>query len=364
MSMEPETETAEGEVYDVAEGDPPSFDDEPQTKDEEFVEPAEFLEPAGADDDEAMDYPDQMAGDYEDPEYEAETESGGGGGGGGDAIPFTGRDLDGARRPSVGQKIGTGFKKTGKWIKGAGIRFGHKVKNEDWGGEIKRGGSATGKAVKESFVGMGNGLKKLGNKEDRSAMWSKTKAAWAKQWRLAKKGLKKAVDNIKDKEKRQQMFAGMKRSTATTFKAAGQQMKGYKAEMNKTSKANLDRADGIPSTNEPVVRPPPSAQEKYAPAATGGGGMTSSPSASYVAEADPDLTAPLEEDNEYDPAAGTGAKSKFQAMYNYDAGNEDELSLTKGETISAYPAEEIGWLYATNEEGVTGLIPANYVGES
>ena len=41
---------------------------------------------------------------------------------------------------------------SGKWIKGAGIRFGHKVKNEDWGGELKRGGSSTGRAVKSRCV--------------------------------------------------------------------------------------------------------------------------------------------------------------------------------------------------------------------
>ena len=29
-------------------------------------------------------------------------------------------------------------------------------------------------------------------------------------------------------------------------------------------------------------------------------------------------------------------------MYNYDAGNEDEMSLSKGEIITAIPADEVG----------------------
>jgi len=319
-----------------------------------------------------MDYPDATsADDYGSPAsppdgdtyQEPEPTEPAGGAAAASATDFPSAEERG-RKPSVGQKVATGFKTTGQWIKGAGIRFGHKVKNEDWGGEIKRGGSATGKAVKDSFAGLGRGIKNLGKKEERSAMWNKTKNAWAKQWRLLKKSISKSVDTMKDKDKRKEMFEGMKRSTTSTFKAAGTQLKGYKDELAKTSKANVERAEGVPSTGTKVVRPPPSENEVFAdayeaPALT----ATATP---VAAAAPADHSSPVAEafeDNDYDATVGPEAEQKYTVMYNYDAGNEDELALVKGETITATPADEIGWLMATNSKGVTGLIPANYVTE-
>jgi len=335
-------------------------------------DPPQYDEAAPEYNDPEMDYPDPTSNDdygsptesadgdtYQEPEPTAPA----GGAAAATATDFPSGE-DRGRSKSVGQKVADGFKKSGQWIKGAGIRFGHKVKNEDWGGEIKRGGSATGKAVKDSFAGLGRGIKNLGNKEERSAMWNKTKNAWAKQWRLLKKSITKSVDTMKDKDKRKEMFEGMKRSTTSTFKAAGTQLKGYKDELAKTSKANVERAEGVPSTGTKVVRPPPSENEVFAdayeaPALT----ATATP---VAAAAPADHSSPVAEafeDNDYDATVGPEAEQKYTVMYNYDAGNEDELALVKGEVISATPADEIGWLLATNNQGVTGLIPANYVTE-
>ncbi|CAJ0604846.1 unnamed protein product [Cylicocyclus nassatus] len=65
-------------------------------------------------------------------------------------------------------------------------------------------------------------------------------------------------------------------------------------------------------------------------------------------------------------ATGTGAHYTAQALYDFQAANDQELSFMNGEFLRVAPKEEQprvrGWLLASSQEGDrVGLVPINYV---
>ncbi|KAK6737335.1 hypothetical protein RB195_019810 [Necator americanus] len=65
-------------------------------------------------------------------------------------------------------------------------------------------------------------------------------------------------------------------------------------------------------------------------------------------------------------ATGTGAHYTAQALYDFQAANDQELSFMNGEILRVAPKEEQprvrGWLLASSQEGDrVGLVPINYV---
>ncbi|WKX94319.1 hypothetical protein Q1695_011515 [Nippostrongylus brasiliensis] len=65
-------------------------------------------------------------------------------------------------------------------------------------------------------------------------------------------------------------------------------------------------------------------------------------------------------------ATGTGAHYTAQALFDFQAGNDQELSFMSGELLRVAPKEDQprvrGWLLASSQEGDrVGLVPINYV---
>lgn len=72
----------------------------------------------------------------------------------------------------------------------------------------------------------------------------------------------------------------------------------------------------------------------------------------------PESTAPSEP-----PASGAPASGRQRAtvLYDYDAGEDNELTLREGEILTGVDQVDEGWWSATGPNGATGLFPANYV---
>ena len=58
---------------------------------------------------------------------------------------------------------------------------------------------------------------------------------------------------------------------------------------------------------------------------------------------------------------GYGPAQKYQALWDYNGRDGDELSLVRGEIFTAKLAREEYWLIAINQKGQRGLVPENYV---
>ncbi|KAI8911853.1 hypothetical protein EDD86DRAFT_224892 [Gorgonomyces haynaldii] len=56
-----------------------------------------------------------------------------------------------------------------------------------------------------------------------------------------------------------------------------------------------------------------------------------------------------------------GTTQSATVLYDYEAGEGNEISLREGETISHIVQVDDGWWQGTNAQGKTGLFPANYV---
>ncbi|KJE98142.1 hypothetical protein CAOG_08154 [Capsaspora owczarzaki ATCC 30864] len=52
---------------------------------------------------------------------------------------------------------------------------------------------------------------------------------------------------------------------------------------------------------------------------------------------------------------------RARVLYDYSANSDDELSLAAGEILSISSDAQGDWLEATNQDGMTGLVPSNYV---
>jgi cortactin len=52
-----------------------------------------------------------------------------------------------------------------------------------------------------------------------------------------------------------------------------------------------------------------------------------------------------------------------RAVYDYQAGGEDEISFDPDEIITNIEKIDDGWWMGTNPRGETGLFPSNYVEE-
>lgn len=64
------------------------------------------------------------------------------------------------------------------------------------------------------------------------------------------------------------------------------------------------------------------------------------------------------------PAAAppeTGNDDKAEALYDYDAQEENEISFQEGETIYEIEQVDENWWRGRTVDGSTGLFPANYV---
>ena len=52
--------------------------------------------------------------------------------------------------------------------------------------------------------------------------------------------------------------------------------------------------------------------------------------------------------------------STVKAVYDYEAQEDDEISLTDGETISDVTVIDDGWAVGTKSSGKRGMFPRNY----
>lgn len=69
----------------------------------------------------------------------------------------------------------------------------------------------------------------------------------------------------------------------------------------------------------------------------------------------------------YAPAESPNPNERIVlALYSYTAQSLDELTFEKGERLIVFdaPSSETNWFRARNDQGVTGLVPRNYVQES
>jgi hypothetical protein len=53
-------------------------------------------------------------------------------------------------------------------------------------------------------------------------------------------------------------------------------------------------------------------------------------------------------------------KKVCQCLYDYEATEDDELSMKAGDKMSI-ESEENGWLFVYNQHGKYGRVPSNYV---
>ena len=53
---------------------------------------------------------------------------------------------------------------------------------------------------------------------------------------------------------------------------------------------------------------------------------------------------------------------RYQAMYDYEAQDDDEISFQDGDTIVNVEPIDEGWMFGTVQRtGAHGMLPANYV---
>jgi len=61
------------------------------------------------------------------------------------------------------------------------------------------------------------------------------------------------------------------------------------------------------------------------------------------------------------PMTGSGSQ-RYVALYDYTAGDDDEISFNEGDIIVDVTVIDEGWMTGTNERtGQHGMIPSNYV---
>ena len=67
-----------------------------------------------------------------------------------------------------------------------------------------------------------------------------------------------------------------------------------------------------------------------------------------------------------DVPAQSSEVSQALVLYNFDATNSDELTVSEGEWVNLLgsQAQEDGWVTAENSQGQTGLVPASFVTET
>ena len=61
------------------------------------------------------------------------------------------------------------------------------------------------------------------------------------------------------------------------------------------------------------------------------------------------------------PAGGQGGRAK--AEYDYEAAEDNEVSLREGEIVTNVEKVDLDWWVVTNEQGQSGLVPSNYLND-
>ena len=51
----------------------------------------------------------------------------------------------------------------------------------------------------------------------------------------------------------------------------------------------------------------------------------------------------------------------YEAMEDYDAGRDGDLTITKGEILTVLEANKNGWWLAENQKGEKGVVPVTYL---